>query len=258
MAGVRGENPFWPSGRKTLASASTCSRIDNSAQQAVASAYYCLKRCILFVDSPRLRKACRFGDAVHNKQAALLHNASDPIRSNNRHRGLRRYVAGDATTFRRPRRDRRRDRCGNASVRRQDVRERQESRRAARKGRHEGNEEGRLVSSMLGGMCCPLRECEAGPPPADARRVPQPVPRRVLRDVRAVHVHDPRCVSKLSNDYTAMFTRRPIARHSFSTGTRGRRPRQETRRVRRVRASPARAFLGPRSAGARRRQFLHL
>ena len=82
---------------------------------------------------------------------------------------------------------------------------RQEPGRPARKRRHEGHEERWLVSSMPGGLCGPLRKSVwPGPAPADARRVPQPVPRRVLRDVRAVHVHDTRCVSKLSNDYTAI------------------------------------------------------
>ena len=55
---------------------------------------------------------------------ASYYYASDPARSNDRHRGLRRHVAGDATTFRRTRRDRRRDRRDDASVCCQNVRER--------------------------------------------------------------------------------------------------------------------------------------
>ena len=57
----------------------------------------------------------------------------DLIRSNNRCHGLRGHVAGDATTFRRTRDGRRDGRRDDASVRRQNVRERQEPRRAARK-----------------------------------------------------------------------------------------------------------------------------
>ena len=131
---------------------------------------------------------------------------------------------------------------------------RQEPRRPTRERRHEGNEEGWFVSAVPRRLRRPLRKSvRPGPAPADARRVPQPVPRRVLRYVRAMHVHDPRCVSKLSNDYTAMFTRRPIARHSFSEGMRGRRPPQDSHRA----PSPARARPGQRFAGARRRPFLH-
>ena len=103
----------------------------------------------------------------------------------------------------------------------------------------------------------PLRERQAWPPPADARRMPQPVPRRVLRDVRAVHVHDPRCVSNYRTiTQLVLIMRRPIARHSFPAGMRARLPRQETRRERRLLASPPRARPGWQFGAVRRRRLL--
>ena len=114
------------------------------------------------------------------------------------------------------------------------------------------------VPAVPRGLRRPLRKSvRPGPAPVDARRVPQPVPRRVLRDVRAVHVHDPRCVSNYRTiTQLVLIMRRPIARHSFPAGMRARLPRQETRRERRLLASPPRARPGWQFGAVRRRRLL--
>ena len=62
----------------------------------------------------------------------------------------------------------------------------------------EGNQEGRILSSMPRGLRCALRGAKRGRRQLTRGECLNPVPRRVLRDA-ALHACDARCVSKLSN-----------------------------------------------------------
>jgi hypothetical protein len=129
-------NRFWPKRCKTLASSveqDKTSAYSSNANHLHACAH---KRCpdiqvyrpINFRLHPGTQRAqhqsCTGPTQPSTSQAGRRHDALRLIRSNNRCHRLCGHVASDTTTVRRPRRHGRRHRRGNASVRREDVRER--------------------------------------------------------------------------------------------------------------------------------------